>query len=293
MTPGAVPLASAHESQCIPCSRSSMRPPRSPGEFHGQDTEEDPARVDGSLTDEQAQTLAEQILALTAGSLTKLMVAVGELILVGVFNNDEALWHSKSPTKGESLRKLAGQPGMADASWGETKLHEAGDLYLLSNALGGFAPWPHLQYSHLVVVCGLPSDQQKKLLTQAESNGWTVAQLKQAAGIKSSGSGKGASPVTAVARAVRQVAAWSDSKVGLVAVASAAGIDSDTRQLAHAGSGEPGRHHAEDRSRAEGEAGEGPARHRREDRPARDLARRARGSQAGSPRRAPRRRRTR
>ena len=144
-----------------------------------------PVDTTGEITDQAAESLADQILSLQVSSETQVTGTVGQLLFMKVYAGNESLYHSTDPTKGQSLAKIAAQPGMADAHWGKTSLHNAIGVGLLSKALGGFAQYPHLLVSDYVAVLGLDLARQKSLLSQAESGRWTVAQLEKAAGKKS------------------------------------------------------------------------------------------------------------
>jgi len=180
------------------------------------------------LTDAQAEQLAEQIIKLQASSGTQIMSSVGELLFVAVYGSNEALYHSSDPTKGQSLAKLSQQPGMADAQWGRSKLHNAVGIYLLGRTLKSFKSYPHLQVSHYLTVIGLAPARQKTLLTQAESGRWTVAQLAKAAGKQSAAAAGHHSAQAEIAQVIKQVTAWDDPKAGVAAVLSSAGVDANS-----------------------------------------------------------------
>ena len=176
------------------------------------------------ISDAQAQQLAEQIIKTQASSSTQIMCSVGKLVFGVVYDGDETLWHSNDPTKGQSLTRLSGQPGMADAQWGRTRLRNAVGLYLLSKALGSFKAYPHLQATHLLVVIGMDRGKQKSLLAQAEAGRWTVAQLEKAAGKRSASTTGHHSAQTEIAHLIKQVTTWEDPKAGLAASLSSAGV---------------------------------------------------------------------
>ena len=181
-----------------------------------------------TVTDEQARSLAEEIVAKSAASKVALMSAVGERLFTEVFRSDPALWRSQSKTKGASLEKIAQQPGMADAQWSRFKLHDAIEIYLMSKALDGLAAFPHLQPGHLVLVAGLELAEQQRLLAAAEQGRWSVRQISEAVGNKHSAAPSAdAHALAELGTALRELARWSDESDGLVADLLRAGIPQD------------------------------------------------------------------
>jgi hypothetical protein len=133
--------------------------------------------------DELAARLAEQGKDATVDQALE----IGRVVLDTLYGGDLLAWRSRA-AKAHSLRALARRDDLSVSSSG---LYRAVALYELAQNLGGLERWSTLGISHLRLVLGLPSTEQRRLLDAAVGNGWTVAELeREAVAVRKRGPGQ-------------------------------------------------------------------------------------------------------
>jgi hypothetical protein len=134
-----------------------------------------------------------------------LHLALGRVVIERLYRGEFSRWRNKG-AKESSFRKLAARSGRGLAV-SATSLYRAVALYELFDRLG-VSSWKHLGVSHLRGVLGLPDTEQRRLLTAAESEGWTVEQLeRESARIRHhSGAKRGRPPLPPVVKTVHRLA---------------------------------------------------------------------------------------
>jgi hypothetical protein len=105
-----------------------------------------------------------------------LHIAIGRLVIDRLYQGDFSRWRRKG-SKETSLRKLASRSGK-ELMVSATTLYRAVAMYELVERLG-ISGWKHLSVSHLRGVLAVPQAEQKRLLTVAESEKWTVEHLER------------------------------------------------------------------------------------------------------------------
>ena len=123
--------------------------------------------------------LAEQLTELGKDASVEQAVEIGRLVVEQLYAGDLAAWRGRGP-KAHSLRALARRSDLPVSS---SALYRAIALYELSTRLGGVSRWSGagLGISHLRLVLGLPDTEQRRLLDEAVSQAWTVAELEREA----------------------------------------------------------------------------------------------------------------
>lgn len=106
-------------------------------------------------------------------------VELGRLVIERLHGGDISAWRSRGP-KTHSLRAMARRGDLPVSS---SALYRAIALYELSVDHGSLGRWTSagLGISHLRLVFGLATADQRRLLDDAVHNGWTVADLERAA----------------------------------------------------------------------------------------------------------------
>lgn len=129
-----------------------------------------PAPVSGEVI----ENLAQQLLELARTSIMDLNLSIGELIVRELYQGDLEIWR-RHGAKEASFRKLAER---VEPSMSHSSLHRGVSLYELHQRLG-CPEWKRLSVSHLRAVLGLPQQEQERLLTKADEQGWTMKRLEE------------------------------------------------------------------------------------------------------------------
>lgn len=128
------------------------------------------------LDEEQRLTaLAAELRSLARDASVDLAIRIGRLVIERLYAGDLTTWRSRG-AKAHSLRALARR---ADLPISTSALYRSIALYELASRMGGVTAWSELGVSHLRLVLGLPSDEQRRLLDQACAANWTVAELER------------------------------------------------------------------------------------------------------------------
>jgi hypothetical protein len=133
--------------------------------------------VDRREADEEQRlaALAAEMRSLTRDASVDLAIRLGRLVIDRLYGGDLSTWRSRG-AKAHSLRALARRPDLPIST---SALYRSIALFELASRLGGVASWSELGVSHLRLVLGLPSDEQRRLLDQACACNWTVAELER------------------------------------------------------------------------------------------------------------------
>lgn len=127
--------------------------------------------VDERVLDEVVRQLNE----MQRGAAFDLALRMGKLIVDRFYGGSLAAWRAHA-TREVSVRKLARRCGQ-DLAVTATSLFRAIALYELSDRLG-VSTWKHLSVSHLRTVLGLPEEEQRRLLAEADAQAWTTSRLE-------------------------------------------------------------------------------------------------------------------
>lgn len=133
--------------------------------------------VDRRELDEEQRlaALAAEMRSLTRDASVDLAIRLGRLVIERLYAGDLSTWRSRG-AKAHSLRALARRPDLPIST---SALYRSIALYELASRLGGVSSWSELGVSHLRLVLGLPSEEQRRLLDQACASNWTVAELER------------------------------------------------------------------------------------------------------------------
>lgn len=133
--------------------------------------------VDRHDSDEEQRlaALAAEMRSLTRDASVDLAIRLGRLVIERLYAGDLSTWRSRG-AKAHSLRALARRPDLPIST---SALYRSIALYELASRLGGVSSWSELGVSHLRLVLGLPSEEQRRLLDQACACNWTVAELER------------------------------------------------------------------------------------------------------------------
>jgi hypothetical protein len=105
-------------------------------------------------------------------------LGVGELVVTRVYSGDISRFRSREP-KGElALRFIANHP---DLAMSRVTLYRSIAIYELCERLG-MRSWLHVSSSHMRLVLPLCTEDQERLLCEAEANAWSVSQLNEKVG---------------------------------------------------------------------------------------------------------------
>ncbi|HEY3446707.1 MAG TPA: hypothetical protein VGK67_10105 [Myxococcales bacterium] len=102
------------------------------------------------------------------------------VILEELFDGDVNVYRSRGE-RDPSIRKVAEQEDLPIAG---STLYLYMRLGELSERLGGVAQYPNLDPTHLREVLGLPTEQQKALLRQANDERWPAYRLRQTTSVQ-------------------------------------------------------------------------------------------------------------
>ncbi len=96
-------------------------------------------------------------------------------------------------------------------------LYRCAAIYEMCKTLGVRPKWEHLGMSHLSLVLGLTTAQQKRLINVAEKGGWSVERLRQEAGKLRANkkTRKGRKPLPKFAKALHQLDRFVDGRESL------------------------------------------------------------------------------
>ncbi|HKY35196.1 MAG TPA: hypothetical protein VJN18_04595 [Polyangiaceae bacterium] len=136
------------------------------------------------LAGDTADTVRHEVLDALARDLNEicrmatldLALQIGGRVLQALYNGDPEEWARKG-TGRPSYRALAGR---SDLVCSPSALCRAVSTYVLVERLGGRQRWRHLGASHFQEVLPLPAAEQKRLLSTADDEHWTVTRLRQA-----------------------------------------------------------------------------------------------------------------
>jgi hypothetical protein len=122
--------------------------------------------------------LVSQLSRLYQGTGIRLSVEIGRLIIETLYGGDHEKWRSHG-RKDVSFRKLEKHPQLPFRA---STLSRAVSIYMISLRRADLLAFQHLSSSHLHELGGLSADIQDKLLERAESEQWSVQQLRAEVG---------------------------------------------------------------------------------------------------------------
>lgn len=125
--------------------------------------------------EERLAALAADLRSLARDASVDLAIRIGRLVIHRLYDGDLSTWRSRG-AKAHSLRALARR---ADLPISTSALYRSIALFELASRMGGVDEWSELGVSHLRLVLGLPSEEQRRLLDQACASNWTVAELER------------------------------------------------------------------------------------------------------------------
>lgn len=133
--------------------------------------------VDRAELDEEQRlaALAAELRSLARDASVDLAIRIGRLVIDRLYAGDLSTWRSRG-AKAHSLRALARR---ADLPISTSALYRSIALFELASRMGGVGEWSELGVSHLRLVLGLPSEDQRRLLDEACASNWTVAELER------------------------------------------------------------------------------------------------------------------
>lgn len=130
--------------------------------------------------------LGERLADLNRDGNVEQSIELGRVVLETLYDGDLAAWRRRG-TKAHSLRALARR---SDLSVSSSALYRSVALFELDQNLGGLERWAGLGISHLRLVLGLPTHEQRRLLDAALERTWTVAELeREATKVRNRGAG--------------------------------------------------------------------------------------------------------
>lgn len=151
-------------------------------------TATEPARLGGALTSDSVELAVAEIRQLSRVASLELALGIGEIVFRRIFDGDIELLR-KTGRKHMSFRRLALHP---DVPISASALWRCVATYELSERLPAVKRAKHIGVSHIREVFGLADTVQEKLLSRADSERWTVAELTEHA--RSNRQGHGGRP---------------------------------------------------------------------------------------------------
>ena len=130
-----------------------------------------------ALSDEEIERVVAQIRQICRDPSLEFALRVGGVVIHHFYDGDVAAWRSRGP-KLHSFRRLAEHPELPMSPAG---LYRCVAVFEVCERLKAPSRWRRLGASHLRSVIGLDSDTQQRLLSQANSEQWTVKVLRQEA----------------------------------------------------------------------------------------------------------------
>ncbi|HEY3447879.1 MAG TPA: hypothetical protein VGK67_16100 [Myxococcales bacterium] len=194
-------------------------------------TQDKPVTKSPELSPQRLREIADFVLREGASGEVRSTLTIGRYLFGQVFHGSEQAFHSKDPTKDDSLRDLAAQEGMADAGWGRERLRISVALLLMAQAHNDFRAWRFLRVSHYAQVLGLPPERQRELLDQADKGRWSVERMAQEAGGKKPRRERKSTPLTSaraliqVRETMAQLSVYADPSTGLGPALAQLGLD--------------------------------------------------------------------
>jgi len=170
----------------------------------------EPELLPAPLSDEVLDEVAEKIRNLQRMATLDLAMSIGKIIVGEVYGGDLAAWRSRG-AKDASFRKLAARD---DLGLSRSSLQRSVAIYEMSERLG-VSTWRHLGVSHLRTVLGLPEEQQRGLLTEAEDAGWTVEKMLSEAAKLKKPDGRGRPTLPAFVKAIGKLDRIADDRDSL------------------------------------------------------------------------------
>ncbi|HEY3496792.1 MAG TPA: hypothetical protein VGK73_18970 [Polyangiaceae bacterium] len=105
-------------------------------------------------------------------------LAIGKLIFVRFFQEDERRWQTRQRNKNESIRRLAAKP---DCPYGKSMLTQAVGVYLFCLAHREIEYAEPLTPTHVGSVLGLESQEAVRLLETGRTRAWSAREIAAAA----------------------------------------------------------------------------------------------------------------
>lgn len=116
------------------------------------------------------------------GDEIQLAVNVGGIVLNEQFDGKSENFRKNQEGTGRTLAELSEAIAMiqTEQHWSRTRISRAIGVYLQSVEFKGFDEWPDLELSHLYEVLSLPYDDERRLLTEAQSKLLSARELRKA-----------------------------------------------------------------------------------------------------------------
>lgn len=187
----------------------TAEPPPNPEESNIPNTiaEPDEAELDA---------LVGQIRQMKRDAAFLFVTAVGRLVVDRFYGGDVARWRQDgghAPGYRKLAERLKAERGLG---LDHTALSRAVGVYGLVSATQGVATSQHLRVGHYVAVLGLPMSTAERLLTLADEEKWSVAELRDRAGRNRPTTRRGRPPQLPFVRGIHRFRALIDQKEALL-----------------------------------------------------------------------------
>ena len=135
-----------------------------------------PSEVLSATADEPVVSrIITQLNAICRNATFDFALSVGECVVKTLYNGDLSRFRSRDRRKAQTLRTIATHPNL---QMSPAALYRSIATYELCERLGAQS-WAHISLSHVRLVLPLKSDDQERLLKQAESARWPVQRLDE------------------------------------------------------------------------------------------------------------------
>ena len=119
---------------------------------------------------------AQRINALSRAATLEFALEIGRAVIETLYDGRVGGWRGRAP-KETGLRQLAAHPALCISA---STLYRSLAVFELCERLNCADSLRHLGISHLRAVLSAPESEQASLVTAAETEGWSVAQLERA-----------------------------------------------------------------------------------------------------------------
>lgn len=159
-----------------------------------------------TIHEETTDLFVRKLRGVCSRATLEFAIQVGKLVIDTFYGGNVAHYRARSGNH-PSLRSLAGR---SDLPVSLSHLYRCVAIYAASYDLPDFSTWKHLGASHVRTVLDLPHEEQRRLLSFAESEAWTVQRLEHEARPlrKGSPSKPGRPPLSEKLRRLSNIKRW-------------------------------------------------------------------------------------
>lgn len=124
--------------------------------------------------DDDLDLVVAQLRRVSRDATLQFSLSVGAIVIHHFYDGDTNAWRQRG-AKSVSFRRLSERE---DLPFSPSLLYRCVAIFELCARLDAVSRWKHLNATHFRAVLGLPQEAQVRLLSQANQEHWTVAQLE-------------------------------------------------------------------------------------------------------------------